>query len=85
TTGKWVVWTDGGANGTGTISGFVYPDGVVTDETDDVLGNVMIRGSIHAADVALPTGEDQADLDAALKAATLREKGIDVEGIAGVQ
>jgi len=43
--------------------------------------NVFIRGVIHAADVALPAGEGRADLNQALLASSLREKGIDVQGL----
>lgn len=83
-TKKWVVWTNGGANGTGTIKGFVYVDGVDLDDTDDVIGNVMLAGEIHRDDVVLPTGELQANLDAALIASNLRAVGIQVQGLAGV-
>jgi len=43
--------------------------------------NVFVRGLIHRDDVPVPSGEDQADLDEALLGSSLREKGIDVQGL----
>jgi len=45
---------------------------------------VFRRGLIHRDDIPVPTGESQADLDQALLGSSLREKGIDVTGLAGV-
>lgn len=83
--GKWVVWTNGQL-----VEGFVYfqnegayPDhGVATHATDDVQGVVLVRGQIHYGDVVLPSGELQANLDAALKSGP-RELGLDIQGLAG--
>lgn len=83
-TNKWVVWTNGGANGTGTISGFLWPDDITLDATDDVLAPVMLMGRVSHDDVPVPSGETQNNLTAALKAASLREKGIIVTGVDGV-
>jgi hypothetical protein len=43
--------------------------------------NVFLRGVIHAADVPVPSGESRADLNEALLNSSLREKGIDVQGL----
>ncbi len=43
--------------------------------------NVFIRGLIHRDDIPVPTGEGQADLDQALLGSSLREKGIDIQGL----
>jgi len=43
--------------------------------------NVFLRGVIHAADVPVPSGESRADLNEALLSSSLREKGIDVQGL----
>ena len=83
-TDKWVAWTNGGANGTGTISGFLNEE-VTLDASDELIANVILTGKIHAADVALPSGESQGNLDTALKAASLREKGMIVQGLVNVQ
>lgn len=79
-TDKYVVWTNGGANGTGTIVCFVGMDGVQTDATNDTNGAVIWKGEIDARDVVLPSGETQVNLDAALKVNTLRYAGITITG-----
>lgn len=77
----WVPWVDGGANGTGTIRAFVYPDAIATSATEEVLGQLMVAGTIHGADV-VDRYADQATLDAALKAG-LSERSLYVTGLAG--
>lgn len=79
-TNVWVVWTNGGANGTGTIGGFVWSDDVVLDSDEEVLGNVLLEGKIHYDDIVLPGGELEADLQTALRSG-LRDKGIIVQGL----
>lgn len=81
-TGQWVAWTNGGANGTGTIKGFVWSDndGLALDASDETLGVVMLEGQIHHDDVPVPSGESQGNLTTALQAETLRELGIFVQG-----
>lgn len=79
----WKVWANAGANEVNLIRGFVWPDDIVLDAADEVLGQVMLAGRIHAADVALPAGETQNNLDAALKAGLRERTGIIVEGLEG--
>lgn len=79
-TNKWAVWTHGGGNGTGTISGFVWPDAVTLDATGDVIGQVMLAGRVHYDDIALPYGEIADNLKAALRSGP-RALGIFVEGL----
>lgn len=43
--------------------------------------NVLVRGLVHRDDVPVPAGESQADLDEALLGSSLREKGIDIQGL----
>lgn len=81
--GKWKVWTSGGANGTGTIGGFIWPDDATMDAADDTLVVVMLKGEIHYKDVVLPDGEDQGDLETDLKSGP-RLLGLDIKGLAGV-
>lgn len=92
-TNQWCVYEDGGSNGRGVISGFVYGTAQSDDETDDVLMVVLYRGRVHRDDVNTAAiravlggsgGTSEAELDAALKAQTLRYKGIDVVGLAAV-
>lgn len=82
-TGKWVVWTNGGANGTGTIVGFLWPDAVTADAANDSLINVLVKGVIHHDDIPVPSGESQGNLDTALKTGLLA-RGLIIQGLAGV-
>lgn len=79
-TNKWVVWTNGGANGTGTIKGFVGLDAVVLDAANEVLGNVILGGIIHYEDIVLPSGESAGNLKTALTG-TVRQLGFTVQGL----
>jgi hypothetical protein len=92
-TNQWCVYEDAGANGRGVISGFLYGTEQSDDETDDVLVVVLYRGRVHRDDVNTTAiravlggagGTSEAELDVALKAQTLRYKGIDVVGLAAV-
>lgn len=83
-TSKWVVWANGGANGTGTIKGFVWPNPVVLSGTGDVLGQVVTSGQINFGDVVLPGGETLANLKIACRDG-LRQIGIDMEGLDNVR
>ena len=79
-TNKWVVWTSGGANGTGTIRGFVGLDAVVLDAANEVLGNVILGGIIHYEDIVLPSGESAGNLKTALTG-TVRQLGFTIQGL----
>lgn len=84
-TNKWVVWTNGGANGTGTISGFLIGsdygvdprEGITLDAADDTIGNVMMRGEIDYNSIVLPSGELEANLKTALRSGP-RALGLDI-------
>ncbi len=70
----------------GVIDGFLWaPDaphaGLLAGETHV---QVFRMGVIHEADIPVPTGESRANLDAALRASSLREKGINVQGLSGI-
>lgn len=77
----WKVWANAGGNETNLIRGFVWADDIVLAAGGEVIGNVMLAGRIHAADVGLPAGENQGDLDAALAAGLRERTGIIVEGL----
>lgn len=83
-TNQWVVWTNAGVNGTGTISGFLWPDEAQLDASDEVLAQMLMEGKVHHDDVPVPSGETQGNLTTALKDVTLREKGIYIVGIDAV-
>lgn len=82
-TGHWVVWTNGGANDTGVIRGFVYRDSVNAVNGYETIGVVMIAGEVLATDVVLPAGETQGNLDTAL-AAIKKTTGIDRLDVVGI-
>jgi hypothetical protein len=92
-TSQWCVYEDAGANGRGTIRGFVYGTEQSDDDADDVLMVVLYRGRVHRDDVNTAAiravlggagGTSEAELDIALKVRGLRDMGIDVVGLAGV-
>lgn len=94
-TSKWDTLTQGGSNGTAVIAGFLAHQEATVGATDDVQITVMLAGEVHRDDIntaailaALGTGSGAAitegQLDTLLKAATLREKGITVRGLAAV-
>lgn len=78
-TNLWVPWTNAGANDTGVAKGMVWPDEIVLDSSDEVLGQVMLRGKVHRDDVPL-NSESQSNVDVELQTG-MRELGIDVQGI----
>lgn len=79
-TGFWVVWASGGANGTGTIAGFVWPDAVTLDADEEVLGNIMFTGDIHYSAIVLPAGQTENNLKASLRT-DCRTRGLIVQGL----
>lgn len=83
-TQNWKVWAFGALNGGDKVKAVVYPDPIQLDAANEVLGNVLTRGEIHAEDVLLPAGQLQANLDAALRDPDLHDRGIDVQGLADV-
>jgi hypothetical protein len=78
------VEAGGSANGTNVIRGFVWPDAITLDSDEEVLGNVMLAGIVHYADIPLPSGESTASLQAALRSG-VRELGITVQGLSQVR
>lgn len=84
-TKKWVAWTTGGANGTGVIGGFAWPDAVVLDATGEVQGQILVNGVVHLDDIAVPSGETLANLKTAIKSPTTRSVRLDIQGLADIQ
>jgi len=81
---EWVVWSAGGTNDNSTIRGFVYPLPIQLHASDEVLGVVMVAGEIHYDDIALPSGEAEADLKTAIRA-NLAARGLFVTGLTEVR
>lgn len=78
-TNKWVIWANGGANGTGTIGGFLN-EPAQTDASNDVIANMVMSGQIHVDDVPVPSGQTLANLKIAL-ADGMRSRGFDIVGM----
>lgn len=80
-TNKWVPWTSGGANGTGTIKGFLATPHQ-SHATDDTLCAMHLSGEFHFADIPIPTGEDGtgATLKTAMRG-NMRGIGFTVQGL----
>ncbi len=75
-------------DGVDVISGFIWPDSIVLDDSgvgnEDVMGQVVLAGRIHYDDIVLPAGESQNTLDAALQDGP-RDKGLFIYGLEGVR
>lgn len=84
-TNLWVPWDPAGANGAATISGIVWGDGgtIKASGGGEVVINVMTRGTAHYADLTAVAGVSATanQIAAALRSSSLREKGIDIEGL----
>lgn len=84
-TDEWEVWAADPATGTeGAIAGLVWPNEIVLDSDEEVLGNVMLSGRVHFDDIVLPDGESEDDLKEACRT-DLRIRGILVQGLDGVR
>ena len=58
----WVVWADAAD-----LVGFVADkEGIATNATDEVMGNVALSGIIHIDDIVIPAGSTLAALKTAL-------------------
>lgn len=73
------------------IAGFIYSEALQLDDTDDVLGKVLVRGEVYEADVntsairaALRGSPSDGEIQTALKSARLAPK-ILVRGLSGVE
>ena len=90
-TGRWGVWTQGGSNGTSVLAGFLMEDVTLNDSGSDdteVIAQVLLLGVVHRDDIntaairALCGGSpSEANLDAAMLADAVREKGLIIEGL----
>jgi hypothetical protein len=83
-TNLWAVWDAGGSNGLNVIRGFVWADDITLSATGEVIGNVLMEGTINYSDIVLPTGELEADLKAALRSGP-RDLGILIQNLSEVR
>ena len=81
-TNGYVAWITSGANGTGTIQGFVNPDPVTIIDGNEVAGVVMFQGEIHRDEIVSIPAQTTL-LDTALEA--LIGRGIIVKALGDVR
>lgn len=62
------------------VRGFVWPDEVVLDSDEEVLGQVLIEGRVHYGDIVLPAGETESVLKADLQD-NARSLGLIIQGL----
>lgn len=91
-TGFWVPYVQGGANGTGNIRGFVFPEPAQLSASAEVQATVFTHGVAHRDDINTATirgflggAPSEANLDAALAASLVRELGLKIQGLPGVK
>lgn len=70
-------------NGLGNIHSFVWPDAVTLDGTGEVLGNVLMSGTIHVSDIPLVSPVLLTTLKTALREDSVRAKGFLFQGLTG--
>lgn len=77
-----VTETTAGANpnGVNVIKGFAFED-IVLNASDEVIGNVLMRGDIHFDDIPIISGNDANGLKAALRTGGVRQLGFDIQGL----
>lgn len=79
-TGKWVPWATGGANGTGTISALMGLESATLDGSNDILANLIMAGEVHFDDIPV-VGGTLAQLKTAV-ISDLRSRGFYIQGLA---
>lgn len=82
TAGTWGVWQDLDA----TVDGFLWApgephQGLLAGETNI---QVFKAGVIHADDIVLPAGQTLGTLQTALRAQSMRDQGIVIQGLSAV-
>lgn len=68
------------ATGGSTVKGFVWPEAVVLDSDEEVMGIALLEGEVHYSDIVLPAGETESVLQAALRAGA-RTQGLVISGL----
>lgn len=82
---QWVPYdAAGGPAGSDTIRGLVWPDAIVLDSDEEVLGQVLLEGIAHIDDILDATSEADASVKADLQA-NARGRGIHIQGLEQVR
>lgn len=63
------------------VDGLVWPDAIVLDSSDDILGQTMLAGRVHVDDIPITSGRTLGSLKAALREGRARDAGFVVEGL----
>jgi hypothetical protein len=71
--------TEGVATG-GLIRGFIWPDACQTAAATETLTQMLLAGTVHYDDIALPAGESAANLKIALRT-NMRQFGFTIQGL----
>lgn len=84
----YVVWDPAGSGGAGagaeTIVAFSdYREPHTLDAGGETIANVLLAGTMRAADVVVPSSTDRATLDTALKSTELRKLGFLFDDLPG--
>lgn len=87
----WVPWTKAGSNDTATIRGFVWPADITLDASDEVIGTILVEGTLNVGDcttdeiIAACNGSavTRGDIEGAIQSndPSLRSLGIFIEGL----
>ena len=81
-TGFWAEFDADGTNGTNTIQGIVWPDDVVLDAGGEVIGQIMLQGRAHIADLVDGAQATPAEMATDLRN-NGRDRGLIIEGLVG--
>lgn len=82
---QWVPYdAAGGPAGADTIRGLVWPDAIVLDSDEEVIGHVMLVGRAHIDDILAASSEADASIKADLQA-NARSRGLYIQGLVQVR
>jgi hypothetical protein len=79
--GGYVEWATGGANGTGDVQGIIFPDPVDITDAGEVSGVVMFKGEAARGDL-VSDGGTGAQLTTALTAPAVLAMGLVIRNLA---
>lgn len=82
---EWVAYdAAGGPTGADTIRGLVFPDAVVLDSDEEVMGWILVEGIAHIDDILAETAEADASVKADLQA-NARTRGMIIQGLVNIR
>lgn len=82
--GHFAIWNPGNSDGSEVIAGFTdYRDSFDLDASDEVIGLVVLEGTMRSTDVVVPSSTNEATLFTHLRAARMRELGFYFDDLTG--